>query len=257
MADVKELKKKDADELIEEAKKTHDIEDLEERVGEIHAIWTAYQEAPKVGFDYIKKAHKIDSAAIDDLAENLHELYEERADEGKKLTYPQQMDFFKKLANIIAPPMGMGNKDTPEDNWTNLQHYLKHIKSSQKDGGGGDKRSLMDDVRDLIKNGDLKGANQLIVNAIIQTKKDLDAENFLYTLIDPDDFNLHVELAGPLTDYLNDELQRSGINDKEYKPEIIAQNIYRAFKERTQLAKTHQAGYLAVSKKDNNKDNNS
>lgn len=243
VASFKNLKKMDEDELHEQAKKTHDVTNLEERVDAGHRIMLAYRQSPNVGHKYLERSLGIDSKSLDNFANELHKKFDEKAADGKFLNYNEQMDFFKKLANVVAPPMYIGSVDTPEENWKHLELYLEKLQSVT----GEKEKTRMDDVKAALRQGDAHKAKQLIVDSVMDYNRLRDEKRFMNYLIPPDDSDLHLKLAGPLTKKLNKELEEAGI-DKEYKEDLVATKIHDVYRERAKLTIDRMTKYKAVSK---------
>jgi len=212
--------------FVEEARKSRGM-DLEKRLNRGHEILVSYRQAPKVGSEHVKRAVEID---IGELSKDLYKTFEEKANEGKTLTYNEQMDFFKKISNVVGPAMKIGNEDTPDDNYKHLELYLDKFDSLTKQEAG----TTRGQVLQAIKEGHAAQAKQIIVNAIIAYHRARDETALLHEIVPPDDQDYHLGAAEVLAKKINEEYKAAG-QEKEVIPADIARDIHQAYRDRAKL----------------------
>lgn len=222
-------------ELHKCADKSREIEDLEERLDTGVKILVGYQKSPWKGHTYRQRARDIDHDDLKELEDKVNkQIYKKRG----TLNHNEQMEFFKDLANVVGPPLYIGNEDTPEDNWKHLELYLRSVQTGEK----GEKKTAFEDVLSALERGDVMGAKQIIVDTIVSYNINKDASLLMEKLVPPDQ-DYWLEIAEPLADRYNKELKRSGRGHKAVSPLALAKDyetIRGAFTELGTLALGHE-----------------
>lgn len=214
----------DENELFKHAKKSREIEDLEQRLDIGHKILTGYLTSPQVGMGYLEKSINI---SLGEMPKELFKKFKEQAAKGKKVGYHDQMDFFKKMADAIMPKLVNTKDGDTENNYKHMEMYLGH-----KDKNG---ITIQQKVMNYLANGNAEAAKTVIVDAIISYHKQRDQDNLLSELITPDDYDLHKKLAEKFAKKYNNELKESGI-DKKVSVGEVEKNIHSHYLERAQHA---------------------
>lgn len=220
----------DANELLEHAKKTLDIDDLEERIDMGHKILTGYLTSPKVEISHLEKSVNVN---LGELPKQLLEKFKEKAEKGKKIDYNEQSDFLKKMADLIMPTMGCGVKDSTDMNYGTMMLYLG---TKTKEG------TYEDMVRDALKNGNAEQAKQIIIGAITNSQKQREQQNLFNALLPPDDTDLHYKIAEKFVSKYNKELEEAGI-DKKVAIGDVAPEIHKHYMDRASLAIKRKSEY--------------
>jgi hypothetical protein len=245
----KEYHKMDENELHKEAENIRKLENLEQAVEEGHKLVTGMFDSKKFGLKYHKASLDIDAGKLNDLSKSVHEQFEEKASEGKNLSYEQQMNTFDKLANLIGPKMYLGS-DAKEgsDSWKQNAETLKFYLSNMKDEKGQPK-DVFAQVQGYIERGDVESAKFLIVSNLKNHYTQRDLDNVMTALIPLDDKDYHLGLGKLLAKKHSKEIQEAGIM-KEVTPSSVADKIHETYSARAHSALEKKKAYKTIKAAD-------